>query len=163
MKVVINACFGGFSLSPKGIAEWAKRKGRPCFFFLNGREDDGSLSLERRVSCSMEQAEKSGLMFWAYDIPNPEEIFKRAKSWHEMTSEEKAADNALHDEHDLCDNGRDIARDDLDLIAVVEQLGAATNGRCAKLEIVEIPDGTDYVIEEYDGNEHVAERHRTWG
>jgi hypothetical protein len=28
--------------------------------------------------------------------------------------------------------------------------------------VVEIPDGTDYEISEYDGNEHIAEKHRTW-
>jgi len=32
----------------------------------------------------------------------------------------------------------------------------------ADLKIVEIPDGTNYEIDEYDGNEHVAEVHRTW-
>jgi len=30
------------------------------------------------------------------------------------------------------------------------------------LAIVEIPDDVEYTIEEYDGNEHVAEAHRTW-
>lgn len=31
-----------------------------------------------------------------------------------------------------------------------------------KLRIVEIPDGTDYIVGEYDGSEHIAETHRTW-
>jgi hypothetical protein len=30
------------------------------------------------------------------------------------------------------------------------------------LEIVEIPDDVEYTIEEYDGLEHIAEKHRTW-
>ena len=38
----------------------------------------------------------------------------------------------------------------------------AADGSCAKLEIVEIPDGVDWTVEEYDGNEHIAESHRTW-
>lgn len=49
------------------------------------------------------------------------------------------------------------------LIQVVEELGDRANGACAKLRIVEIPDGTDYEISEYDGMEHIAEKHRTWG
>ena len=57
---------------------------------------------------------------------------------------------------------REIGRDDPTLIQVVEQLGAAANGSHAELRIVEIPDGVNWYIEEYDGNEHVAERHRTW-
>lgn len=30
------------------------------------------------------------------------------------------------------------------------------------LKVVEIPDDVDWVVEEYDGCEWVAERHRTW-
>ena len=53
-------------------------------------------------------------------------------------------------------------RADPDLIEVVEQLGDAANGRHAELAIVEIPDDVEWLIDEYDGREHVAEAHRTW-
>lgn len=48
-------------------------------------------------------------------------------------------------------------------IIIGSLLGDKANGSCAKLQIVDIPNGTDYTIEEYDGNEHIAEKHRTWG
>lgn len=57
---------------------------------------------------------------------------------------------------------RDIERDDPLLIQVVEELGEAANGRCAALKIVEIPSDVEWQIEEYDGLEHVAEKHRIW-
>ena len=64
-------------------------------------------------------------------------------------------------------NGRDwsdyeVARDDPALVAVVRELGAEASGNHSKLKIVEIPPGIEWTIEEYDGNEWIAEKHRTW-
>jgi len=56
----------------------------------------------------------------------------------------------------------EIPRDDPDLIKVVEELGNEANGYCASLEIIEIPDDVEWEIQEYDGSEWVAEKHRTW-
>lgn len=56
----------------------------------------------------------------------------------------------------------DIPRDCPVLVAMVEEQGTAFNGRFYDLKVVEIPDGVNWYIEEYDGMEHVAERHRTW-
>ena len=53
-------------------------------------------------------------------------------------------------------------RDNPKLVECVEKLGDAANGFCASLKVVEIPDGTKYEIEEYDGIEEVAEYHRRW-
>lgn len=53
-------------------------------------------------------------------------------------------------------------RADTTLVQVVEELGTAANGRFAELKVVEIPDGVEWEIDEYDGMEHVAEQHRTW-
>lgn len=56
----------------------------------------------------------------------------------------------------------DIPRDDLDLVAIVEKLGENSFGEFAELMIVDVPDDVDWYIEEYDGREWVAERHRVW-
>jgi len=56
----------------------------------------------------------------------------------------------------------DIPRDCPVLVAMVEEQGTAINGAFSDLKVVEIPDGINWYIEEYDGREHVAERHRTW-
>ena len=69
--------------------------------------------------------------------------------------------NDGHDELRICDF--DIPRDDPDLVAVVEELGKKAAGDYAALKVVEIPDGAAWEIAEYDGLEHVAESHRTWG
>jgi len=48
------------------------------------------------------------------------------------------------------------------LVAAVKELGDDADGTHADLKVVEVPDGVEWTIEEYDGSEHVAEEHRTW-
>ena len=48
------------------------------------------------------------------------------------------------------------------LVECVEAIGDKANGYCAALKVVEIPDDVELEITEYDGLEHVAERHRKW-
>ena len=57
---------------------------------------------------------------------------------------------------------RDIERNNPILVEIVEQLGEAANGDFAELKIVEIPDDVQWQIQEYDGDEWIAEKHRTW-
>jgi hypothetical protein len=59
-------------------------------------------------------------------------------------------------------NEDDIKRNNPILVEIVEQLGEAADGRYAELKVVEIPDDVQWQIEEYDGNEWVAEKHRKW-
>jgi hypothetical protein len=48
-------------------------------------------------------------------------------------------------------------------VEVVEALTSEkASGRFACLKVIEIPEDVDWYIEEYDGNEWVAEKHRTW-
>ena len=56
----------------------------------------------------------------------------------------------------------DLLRDDPVLVAIVEEMGEKSWNRFSVLKVVEIPDGVDWYIEDYDGMEHIAERHRTW-
>jgi hypothetical protein len=53
-------------------------------------------------------------------------------------------------------------RSDPALVAVVEELGEVADGFCAALCVVDIPDDVEWQIEDYDGIEWVAEKHRTW-
>ena len=59
-------------------------------------------------------------------------------------------------------HSREISRDDPALIAVVRELGEQANGQNAELKIVTIPADVEWQIDEYDGWEWVAEKHRTW-
>ena len=65
-------------------------------------------------------------------------------------------------------DGYGFAYDDYDkranprLVECVERLGSAANGMCANLKVVEIPDGIEYEIQNYDGMESIHEKHREW-
>jgi len=57
----------------------------------------------------------------------------------------------------------DPERDNKDLVEVVEVLGTErASDRFAELKIIEVPNDVEWEIEEYDGNEWVSEKHRTW-
>jgi hypothetical protein len=49
------------------------------------------------------------------------------------------------------------------LIAAIEKIGQKeASGSLAKIRVIEIPDGIEWEISDYDGIETVEERHRSW-
>lgn len=150
MKIVINRCFGGFLLSEAGSRAYWGRKGKSVFVVGHG------------------------MFKFYFDEPMPEQ-FALPSGKHLMGRDHP--ENALshlgrldaaayenyskwYSEHHL--SCRDIDRQDPDLIAVVEELGKQADGDCASLSVVEIPDDVDWEISEYDGNETIEEKHRSW-
>jgi hypothetical protein len=55
-----------------------------------------------------------------------------------------------------------IERNDPDLVEIVEEMGDAAADLFAELKVVDIPDGIEWEIQEYDGREWISETHRTW-
>jgi hypothetical protein len=56
-----------------------------------------------------------------------------------------------------------LKRDDFALIETVEELGLKESAdNFAALKIVEIPYDVDWKLQDYDGMEWIAEKHRTW-
>jgi hypothetical protein len=161
MKVVINRCYGGFSLSARAVARIAELQGRKCYFFKHEYKP-----VDRYIPVDLKDLENKkgviGASFFAFDIPNPNEelAYPKGKTFYDLTDKQRVAHNAKHETHSLSNRPDDRA--DPLLIKVVEELKEKANGACAELSIVEIPDGTDYEIDEYDGMERVHERHRSW-
>lgn len=138
-KLVVNRCFGGFSLSADAIYRYAEMKGLTLYpekCGIGGLMDYWIVPPE----------ERTGIL--------PEEMFYKASEEQRKESNKRWGECMFYD--------RDLPRDDVLLVQIVEEMGAAANGSAADLHVVEIPDGVAWEIAEYDGNEHVAERHRTW-
>lgn len=112
MKIVLNKCFGGFSISKK------------C------AETMASMGCERAKAELLETEEAKDGRWYGYGY------VKTMNDGYDRTSKY--------------------------LIDAVEQLGDEANNFASELKVVEIPDGIDYEIDEYDGIESVHEKHRSW-
>jgi hypothetical protein len=141
-RIVINDCFGGFGISNDAVLRYLELLGKPVWSEI----DEKWKSLE----------------IWKYWLVPPEadRVEPSPSNWGEMTVAERVAHNQAYKQQVF--NPMDIARDDAYLVQVIEELGELANGKHAKLKVVEIPVDVDWQIEEYDGNEWVAEVHRTW-
>lgn len=60
------------------------------------------------------------------------------------------------------DSYNDSLRSHPDVVSAVKTLGAEANAKTAELRIVDIPDGTQYYIDEYRGQESIHQLHQTW-
>jgi hypothetical protein len=146
MKIVINSCFGGFNLSHAAVMRYAEIVGLKLY----PEVDDIS---KKYLGDDLNDP---SVMVHYYKVP-PQQY----KDLQKECEEEDGNYGRINDK-DWYFSNYDMQRDDPALIKVVEEMGDSANGRCAELKIVEIPDGTDWEISEYDGLEHVAEKHETW-
>ncbi len=109
MKVVLNKCFGGFSISQEAAELMSK----------NGCE---------RAKKELEESKDDSFYGYGY-VEGMDGGYDRTSTY---------------------------------LINAVETLGKKSWGRCAELKVVEIPDGIEYDIADYDGIETLHEKHRSW-
>jgi hypothetical protein len=138
MKIVINDIHGGFSLSKEAAERYIELKGLTLYAPPAWPET-------------------------YYLVPVEE--FNRVHKNDLIKTEWAGKSGGIGryaDSNSLIWNQRNIARNDPILIQVVEEMGDAANGRFAHLRVVEIPDDVQWKIQENDGLEWVAEKHRTW-
>jgi hypothetical protein len=141
-KVVINCCYGGFGISRKAVERYLEIKGTPYWITEDTKFKSFGLYTVWLVPPEQRPESKEGEAFYA------------------MTMDDRKAYNEEYSNNTWYPH--DVSRDDSILIQVIEELGEEANGDHASLKIVNIPDGVEWQIEEYDGKEWVAEKHRTW-
>ena len=141
MKVVINRCYGGFSLSERAIELYLNKIGKNAFFYKQtGYEHNGN---EEYTKVSVDEV--NGCMLTHVYTKDMGSVFNKLDNdyyWYETFSDD---------------------RSNKELVETIEELGCKeSSGSCAELDIVEIPDDVEYTIDEYDGIESIHEVHRSW-
>ena len=132
-KIVINNCFGGFSLSDEAFE-----------LYLN----------KKKIKWYKENGFMGSSIY--YKVP-PDKYKTLSDKWFNEDGNYKRINNK-----NWYLSNYDIPRDDAVLIEVIKELGKKANSRYSELKIVEIPSDVDWEISEYDGLEKVEEKHRSW-
>jgi len=136
MKVVINRCYGGFGLSV------AARK----------RLIEAGSKLVKRMTISEYNGGRESRFPSRFPMTDAGDGY-----------ETNPLSTALYkDGFAYVENINMEDRSSSELIALVEEMGKAADGKYAKLAIVEIPDDAEWEISDYDGIETVEEKHRSW-
>jgi len=129
-KIVINNCYGGFTLSNAAIRRYFELKGQEVWL-----DEYNSLYTE----------------IWL--VPPEDRMAELPGDWREHSIEVREEYNRKYSEQTFY--VRNMDRTDPILVQVVEELGEDASGSCARLIIEELPKGTLYRINEYDGYESI--------
>ena len=137
MKIVLNGCYGGFGLSYEAMALYWYARCRDLYFYRDISVYNGYSKVHKYERTSLSDIQRSRNTWTGY-------IY--------CTTEDQGAYLDHFPKHVVRD--QDIDRTDPILVSVVEIMGSkAASGSFAKLYIEEIPNGTQYKIDEYDGME----------
>jgi len=147
-EVVINKCYGGFGLSHAAVMKYAEFKGIELYGYVNPRSKNGSLNFDKYELYEPEKHKENSFC-----------IHYRTKALEMGGLTKEAVKKGINENYF---HVYDIARNDPDLVKAVRELGEDANGNHADLNILQIPAGVEWIIEEYDGIEWIAEKHRTW-
>ena len=132
MKVVINTCHGGFSLSHKGEQRYLELSGQRAYWYV--------MPIYSRQEFIR--------------VDNIDDIKPIHNCW--CTTSDQGA--VLYDYPDDVFYSRKLERNDPILVQVVKELGKDASSPFSNLEVVDIEKGRWFKIDEYDGYENIQYR-----
>lgn len=153
MQIVINNCYGGFSISNEALHKLVD---------LNAKCITGiSFTEFYKNTLSRKETEIKELEIKDWKL-------KSEGVWHHEYLGIAITNKDLVDQNNILLstiyylNRNEEFRTDPDLIKIIKLMGKNANGACADLKIIEIPNDIDWEIDEYDSIETIREKHRTW-
>lgn len=141
MKIVVNKCYGGFGLSHEAEKYYLNLIGKECFWYVVY----GTYKSKDTKYKKVDPVDERGVSTYTSmhdlgEIINGEILFNDDNYWYYG----------------------DLKRDDVNLVKTVEDLGSKANSWAADLRVIEIPDGVNWELDEYNGVESIHEVHRSW-
>lgn len=152
-KVIINKCFGGYGFDPFTVQKYADEKGIKLYWYKRAFNTYRSDPKEDMIKIPFEIIAKDDGLRMEYIALTKDMGDTYVRDWKD--------ENAYADEFDI--NNDDASRTDPVLIDVIEKYGDANVHGCHAPTVVEVPDGIEWMIEEYDGFETLHEKHRVFG
>ena len=147
-KVIYNACYGGFSLSPRAEKMLYEKKhpGETVYFYKEVYEGENKDGIRYHTYLKVDEKDLDSCD--AFPIHCISLDFGK-----EITFEDGSIEYKRFNNHYVWYTN--IERHDPDLISTVEELGTEkASGKCANLKVEDIGE-EHYHIDEYDGYESV--------
>lgn len=152
-KVIINKCFGGYGFDPFTVQKYADEKGVKLYWYKQAFNTYRSNLKEDMIKIPFEIIAKDDGLRMGYVALTKDMGDTYIRDWQD--------ENVCADEFDI--NNDDASRTDPVLIDVIEKYGDANVHGGHAPTVVEVPDGVEWMIEEYDGFETLHEKHRIFG
>lgn len=148
MKIVVNRCFGGFNLSVAAQLRILELEKIEAFPFVKEHLYENDCYVFEKYDGDNFNSDS-----FRFDVS----FFKTKPEFDSfsMSIEDYFRGDSSEEIFLNLDYDKSYKRNDKNLVRVVEELGEAANSRHSDLKIVEIPDGHEYKIHEYDGFETV--------
>lgn len=152
MKIVINKCYGGYGLSIPALMRLIELKSETVESFSPKKYYGGENEKYRKKDEWQER--------WNEDFSSRYKHLNGdwwANDNYTLVYNKK--ENLLYSDES---RHKEEMRTNPILVKVVEELGEKANGWGAELRVIDLPEGIEYEIDDYDGIETVRERHRSW-
>lgn len=143
MELVLNKCYGGYGLSHAAKMKILDKKGIEVFTYLNVESADFGKSKYKKISDQEVEGVNKPFTF-SYIA-----YFQKDPVQDEFDIDWNDKNHADYKDFDF--DG--VERFDKELIETVKELGDKAGGKFANLKVVEIPDGAEFEISDYDGIE----------
>lgn len=143
MKIAVNKCYGGFSLSMHGYKRYFELMNKEIFFYKQTSFSFNKNSDGKNVYTKIK------------DLDSNDSLFHCVSKDLGDTTNELPNDCYIY-------LYKDEIRTDPLLIQTIEELGKKASSQVSNIVITEIPNDIKWVIDDYDGIESVHEQHRSW-